>query len=445
MQRENVRRGVAAVFLLLALALVQQAAAVPKIETWETANGARVLFVEARELPMLDARVIFDAGSARDGALPGLASLTNALLPDGAGEWNADAIAERLESVGSEFDIGAARDMAWVTVRTLTEPAPLETTIDTLAEILGNPRFDLPDLERNRQSMLVNLKLEAQNPGTLASRLFYTGLYGDHPYGIWSAGTEASLAAISREDVLEHYRRYYVARNAVVVLVGDLDRDAAERFANRLTGKMRPGSRAPELPAAPEATGLRLDEPFPSSQSHILMGQPGMRRGDPDHFPLMVGNHVLGGSGLVSMLSDEIREKRGLSYSVYSYFSPMRREGPFVIGAQTQNARRDEALAVLNETLERFVDEGPEPKALEAAKKNLTGGFPLEIASNRKIAAYLGMIGFYGLPLDYLDTYVEKVDAVTAEEVRRAFERRIRPGRLLTVVVGNGAAAAAAE
>ena len=126
MQRGNVRRGLAAAVLLLALSVVQQASAVPKIEAWETANGARVLFVEARELPMLDVRVIFDAGSARDGALPGLASLTNALLPDGAGPWNTDAIAERLESVGSEFDIGAARDMAWVTARTLTEPAPLE-------------------------------------------------------------------------------------------------------------------------------------------------------------------------------------------------------------------------------------------------------------------------------------------------------------------------------
>ena len=420
--------------------------ATPRIEAWESDNGARVLYVEARELPILDIRVIFDAGSARDGDLPGLASLANGLLLDGAGDWSADEIADRLERVGSEIGNGALRDMAWVSLRTLTEERSLETSVDTLAAILADPVFDARGVERDRQAMLVNLKLEAQNPGKIASRRFYETLYGDHPYGIRTEGTESSLAKITREEVLEHHRRFYVARNAVIVMVGNVDRSAAERISNRLTAGMAGGAPAPDLPTVPPRAARELiDEQFPSAQSHIMMGQPGVRRGDPDYFPLVVGNHLLGGNGLVSILSEEVREKRGLSYSVYSYFSPMRQQGPFVVGAQTQNARKEEALAVLRETLRKFVTEGPDGAALDAAKKNITGGFPLEIASNKKIAAYLGMIGFYGLPLDYLDTYVQRVNAVSVDDVRQAFQRRIDPESFLTVVVGNGQASGKAE
>jgi len=182
------------------------------------------------------------------------------------------------------------------------------------------------------------------------------------------------------------------------------------------------------------ATGLHID--FPSSQAHLFIGQPGMRRGDPDYFPLYVGNHILGGSGLVSILSKEIREKRGLSYSVYSYFLPMLARGPFLTGLQTKGAQAEQAGQVLTDTLRRFREQGPTPEQLTASKQNITGGFPLRIASNGKIVEYLSVIGFYGLPLDYLDTFSARVDAVSAEQVRDAFQRRIDPDRLVRVVVG---------
>ena len=150
-----------------------------------------------------------------------------------------------------------------------------------------------------------------------------------------------------------------------------------------------------------------------------------------------MGNHVLGGSGLVSILADEIREKRGLSYSVYSYFMPMREPGLFQLGLQTKNAQAEEALQVLRETLEKFVEEGPTQEQLQAAKQNITGGFPLRISSNSKIVEYLAVIGFYDLPLDYLDTFTGKVEAVTAEQIRDAFKRRIDPRRMVTVEVGR--------
>lgn len=429
-------RWIGLVVLLLGAA---QLWAGPHIQSWQTANGAKVLFVEAPGLPMVDLRVVFDAGSARDGSLPGLAALTSSLLTEGAGPWDANQIAERLEAVGAEMDAGALRDMAWVSVRTLTESGPLDVAVETITAVLGQPRFEGSALQRNRQAMLVALRRDEQNPGTVAQKAFYRAIFGDHPYATDTGGSAESLAAITHEDVQGFHRRHYVAANAVVAIVGDLDRTRAEQLAQRVTDKLAVGQHAPLLPEVPALSGAQwVSKRFPSSQTHVLMGQPGMHRGDPDYFVLYLGNHILGGSGLVSLLSEEVREKRGLSYSVYSYFSPMRRNGPFVVGAQTQNAKAGEAIEVMQTTLQRFMDEGPSEQELEAAKRNITGGFPLRIASNSKIVEYLAMIGFYDLPLDYLDRFVGRIEDISAEQIRSTFQRRLDPQRFVTVTVGNG-------
>lgn len=427
--------------IVLLLLLPVQLVAGPAIQSWTTEKGARVLFVPAPELPMLDLRVVFDAGSAR-GAIPGVASLTSALLDEGAGDWDADEIARRLDSVGAKLSVDSQRDMAWLSVRTLTEKRALTVTLDTVAQILSAPRFDPTAFERNRKAMLVSLNHDEQSPGSVAQRTFMHTLFGDHPYASQVEGTRESLTRITREDVMAHYKQFYVAKNAVIAIVGAVERAEAERLAELVTGGLQSGERAPGLPPVSNLDSAKtLNLAFPSSQSHILMGQPGMHRGDPDYFVLYVGNHILGGSGLVSQLSEEVREKRGLSYSVYSYFSPMRRNGPFLIGAQTQNAKAGEALDVIRQTLTRFIEQGPGEAELTAAKQNITGGFPLRIASNSKILEYIAMLGFYDLPLDYLDTFVDQVNSVTREQIRDAFQRRIKPDQLLTVVVGNEAQA----
>jgi zinc protease len=162
-----------------------------------------------------------------------------------------------------------------------------------------------------------------------------------------------------------------------------------------------------------------------------------MARGDEDYFDLYVGNHILGGNGLVSRLSQEVRENRGLSYSTYSYFLPMRKQGPFILGLQTKNETAQEALKVLKDELRKFVNQGPTAEELEASKKNITGGFPLRISSNSKIAGYIAMIGFYGLPLDYLDQFNAKIEAVTLDSIKTAFQRRVNPDKMATVLVGG--------
>lgn len=431
------KRTIAALCGLLALAGVGSAWASPKIETWETSNGARVLFVAAPDLPMVDVRVVFDAGSARDGASSGLAALTGAMLSQGAGEWDADAIAERMESVGAELGTGAQRDMAWVSVRTLTRQPALDTALETTAKVLAEPRFDQPDFERVRENTLVGLRQAEQDPGTVGKKAIYRKIFGDHPYAADPSGTQESVAALSREDLADFHSRYYVARNAVVAMVGDLTREQAEAVAERVTAGLAAGERPPAVPPVPELAGNLLEKvQFPSSQTHVYAGQPGMRRGDPDYYPLYVGNHILGGSGLVSLLMEEVREKRGLSYSVYSYFLPMSVRGPFLMGLQTKNEQAQKAREVLMETVRRFREDGPSAEELAAAIKNITGGFPLRIASNGKIVQYLAVIGFYGLPLDHLDTFSERVSAVTVEDIRDAFRRRVDPDRFATVIVG---------
>ncbi|MEK7322499.1 MAG: pitrilysin family protein [Pseudomonadota bacterium] len=416
-------------------------AASPKIETWTTANGARVYFVPAPELPIVDVRVVFDAGSAKDAGKDGVAQLTNGLLGEGAGELNADQIAERFEGLGAQFGGDAQRDMAIVSLRSLTEPSLLAPALATLATVLTQPTFPADAFERERTRTLVALRSQEESPEDIASKAFFAALYPGHPYGTPPLGSEASIKALSRDDLVNFYQRYYVARNATLAIVGAVDRAAAEKIAEQVAGQLPAGQAAAIVPAAPlpaEAKLTRLD--YPSGQTHILLGQPGVTRDDPDYFPLYVGNHILGGSGLVSRISDEVREKRGLSYSSYSYFVPMRAAGPFTAGLQTRNDQADQALTVLQDVMKEFIAKGPKDAELTAAKKNITGGFALRLDSNSKIVENLAMIGFYQLPLDYLDTFNKRIEAVTAAQIRDAFQRRIHPQRMVTVIVGGAAA-----
>ncbi len=429
---------VTAILLFLSLLLCSGLLfATPKIQNWQTANGARVLYVQAPELPMLDVRVVFDAGSARDGQLPGLAMITNALLTDGAGGLDADMIAEAVDDVGAQLSTESLRDMAVVSLRTLTDEKALTTALQTMAGILAEPTFEQAAIDRNLQAMKIALRQEQQSPASVASKAFYRVLYHQHPYAQPSNGTQESLEKLNRQAIVDFHKQYYVGANAVVVLVGDVSFKQAQQLAEQVVGGLPAGQRASALPAVQNVVAQREEIDFPSTQAHIYIGLPVLSRKDPDYFPLYVGNHVLGGSGLVSRISGEVREKRGLAYSSYSYFSPMRGPGPFQIGLQTKNSQAAQAEEVVMNTLMDYMQNGPTAEELERSLKNITGGFPLRIASNKDIVSYLAMLGFYDLPLDYLDTFVDNVNAVTAEQIKDAFKRRVLPDKLSTVIVGK--------
>ncbi len=423
------------VITFLAAASLQ---ASPQIEHWQTSNGARVYFVAAPELAMVDIEVVFDAGSARDGDLSGTALLTNAMLNEGAAGLDTNQIAAEFENVGAQFSNSSERDMSVLSLRSLTADFALKPALTIFHKVLTQPDFPSAPFERMQKQMLIGLQAEKQSPGAIASRAFYTNIYGKHPYANMPAGDESSVNKLNIATLKAFYQQYYVAKNAVIILVGALNSQQAKELAENLLAGLPDGEAAPALPeVASLTTAKTVNIEHPSSQTHITMGQPGINRHDPDYFALYVGNHILGGSGLVSLLSNEVREKRGLSYSVYSYFRPMHQLGPYQFGLQTRNNQAKEALEVMQNTLTDFINKGPTEAELTAAKQNITGGFALRVDSNSKIADYTAMIGFYGLPLDYLDTFNAKVNAISIKQIKEAFSRRIHADKMVTILVGG--------
>ncbi len=423
--------------LCLALvALSTPARAAPEIQHWTAPTGARVHFVESRALPLVDIQVDFAAGTALDpAAKAGLASLTQALLDAGAGALDEQTIADRKADLGIEVQGGTDNDRASLSLRSLSSSAELDAAVELLATLLARPSFPEAILMRERSRAIAGLREALTKPATLAARQLDAALYAGHPYG--NTTTPESLATISREDVVRFHRRHYGANRASLAIVGDLDRAAAERIALRLTEAL-PATAAAVPPPAPTASAAQtLRIAHPSAQAHILVGQLGMAREDPDYFPLLVGNHVLGGGGFVSRLTREVREKRGFAYSVYSFLAPQQVAGPFQIGLQTRGGQTEQALAVVRDTLAGFLAEGPSAEELQAARDNIVNGFGLRLDSNAKLLEHVAMIGFYRLPLDWLDTYPRQVEAVTVDAVRDAWQRRIRPEQLVTVIAGG--------
>ncbi|MCC5858821.1 MAG: insulinase family protein [Ectothiorhodospiraceae bacterium] len=416
------------------------AAGGPVIQQWTTDRGLDVHFVRTDSLPLVDIQLTFDAGSARDGDTPGLARLTSRMLTQGAAGKDAAELARAFEDQGARYATESGRDTASISLRSLNAPRTLSRSVDTLARMAGQPDFPEAALERERRRMLVSLQTGRQNPGSVAQEAFWAALYPDHPYGSPPGGTEESLQAITRDDLKAFHQRYYGIANAGLAIVGDISRAEAEQIALHLEQALPQGQRAEPLPAAPRPEGGReVRISFPSSQTHILIGQPAYARGDERHFPLFVGNHILGGSGLVSRLAIAFREERGLSYSVSSGFSPMVAAGPFRISTQVRSDRTDEARDTIRDLLEDLRDNGPTEDELDDAIRHITGSFPLNLDSNSKIASLVATIGFHGLPTDYLDTFPERIRSVNATEVRDSLRQTVDPEQLITVIVGPDA------
>ncbi len=424
--------------LLLAFAAAGLAHAGVNIQTWSAPSGARVYFVESHDLPIVDLSIDFAAGSAYDPAdKAGLAAFTRGLLDAGAGNLDEDAIAEKQVDTGAQLGGHTDLDRSGVSLRTLSSAKERDASLDLLRLLLAQPTFPQAVFEREKGRTIAAIKESETQPASIAAKKFAKGLYPAHPYGM--TATVESVGRITREDVASFHRSFFSASRAVVSIVGDLSRADAERIAQQMTEALPKSDNAAKIaaPDAPKSEVIRVSHP--SQQSHIQIGLPVLKRGDADFYPLVVGNYVLGGGGFVSRLMKEVREKRGYAYSVYSYFQPQQVEGPFQIGLQTKNEQADDALKVARETLEAFLKQGPTEDELKGAKQNITDGFVLRLDSNRKILDQVAVIGFYQLPLDYLDQYPKQIEKVTAQQVRDAFARRVRPDGMVTVVVGGGA------
>ncbi len=447
---------------LVLLAFAPLAFATLPIQHWVQPSGARVYFVESPAIPMVDVQIDFDAGTRRDPAgKPSLASVTADMMEAGIlardprrgapgrvtrydAAMDENQLGEAWADLGAQFGAGAGNDRMSFSLRSLVEPDLLARAVALASRQIGEASFPAPIWERERARMVAALRESYTRPGNVAGRAWLPEVYRGHPYG-WEA-TEATLATITVDDMRAFHARHLQACRARVTLVGAVTRAQADEIAATLLSRLpaSAGGRCDPLPPVPEVTPLpapvTVQIPFKSAQAHVLIGQPGYKRNDPDYFALLVGNYILGGGGFVSRLSTEVREKRGLSYSVYSYFAPGLHAGAFTLGLQTRPDQAQQAVQVAREVVARFVAEGPTPEELQAARDNLVGGFALRIDTNRKLLDNVSSIAWNDLPLDYLDTWRQQVQAVTVADIRAAFARKLQPDRMVTVIVGGAAA-----
>ena len=407
-----------------------------KIEHWTAPTGARVYFIETRVLPILDVQIDFAAGGAFVAAdKAGVAGLTRSLLEAGAGDMDEEKISGRLVDIGAHLGGGADSDRASVSLRTLSSKTEREAALDLMRTVLSAPTFPQAVLEREKGRTIAGIREAETRPDAIAGKRFAAAIYPGHPYGV--SPSVDSVGAITREDLVAFHNRHYGAQGAVVSIIGDVSRAEAEAIALRLTEALPPGGAALVPPPVKQPQRETIKVPHPAAQSHVHVGLPAIRRSDPDYFPLLVGNYTLGGGGFVSRLMKEVREKRGYAYSVHSYFAPRKLEGPFEIGLQTRRDQVNDALKVVDEVLTEYIAKGPTPQELAAAKKNMVDGLALRMDSNAKLLGYLSAIGFYGLPLTYLDDFPGNVKAVTAAQVKAAFARHVKAENLVTVVVAT--------
>lgn len=406
------------------------------IQTWSTAQGAKVLFVEARELPMFDLRLTFAAGSSQDDGVPGLATLTNAMLNEGVPGKDVGAIAAGFEGLGAEFGNGAYRDMAVASLRSLSAQEQREPALALFAEVLGKPTFPADSLARIKNQLLAGFEFQKQNPGKLASLELFERLYGQHPYAHPSEGTAQSIPAITRQQLQAFHARAYAAGNAVIALVGDLSRAEAEAIADQVSAALPPGPALAKIaqPQTPKPGASHIE--YPSNQTHLMIAQLGIDRRDPDYTALYLGNQIFGGGGFGTRLMSEVREKRGLTYGVYSGFSAMQARGPFMINLQTRADLSEGTLALVKQLLADYLRDGPTQQELDNAKRELAGSFPLSTASNAAIVGQLASMGFYDLPLNYLDDFMRDVQNLTTDQVKAAMAKHLDPEALVVVTAG---------
>ena len=422
-------------------------AALP-IENWTQASGAQVFLVQSPAIAMVDVNIDFDAGSRRDPAdKAGLASVTAMMLSKGIKGTGASGsnpalddnqLSEAWADLGASFSAGAGADRMSFSLRSLTYPDLLGKAVDLAARQMGQPAWPNAIWQRERERIAASIKEANTRPASLAGRAFNQAVYGAHPYGFET--TEANLAAISVADMQAVYSALVLPCRAKVSIVGAVTKPQADALVAKLLGQL-PKSECTLLPAVREVEPLKQAEDkritFESAQAHVLIGQPGYKRDDPDFFALLVGNHILGGGGFTSRLTNEVREKRGLTYGVYSGFQPGSHAGAFTIGLQTRPDQAAQALQVSKDVLTKFVAEGPNETELQAAKDNLIGGFALRIDSNRKLLDNVANIAWNKLPLTYLDVWTQQIDKITTAQIKAAFQRKLQPERMVTVVLGG--------
>ncbi len=440
--------------LFLSLFLVATAHAAPEIVQWQHSSGAKVAWVHSPNLPMLDIRLEFDGGSRRDpAAQAGLAAATALMSQRGLqahgtqpaldeNQWT-----ERWMDYGAQWSVSASTDRFSASLRTLTAADVLAPVIDLAAASLAYPDWSSERQQavwtRERARFTAAWRDAQTQPATVAQRRFSQAVYGEHPYG-YEANPD-TWQRIHLSDMQRHWQTHIRPCDARISLVGAISRSEVDALLSRLLTPLmqQRGKTCSPLPAVAEVAPLTQAShhhvPMPTAQAHIWLGQPGHRRHDPDFFPLLLGNYILGGGGFVSRLTTEVREKRGLTYGIFSTFQPGMHAGAFVVSVQTRPDQAEQALSLTRQVLQDFVTQGPTEAEVQAAKTYMVNSFALRIDSNRKLLDNVANILWFELPSNYLNTWTQTMQAVTVADIQRALRHVLHPERMVSVVVGGRA------
>jgi len=413
----------------------------PPTATRTLSNGARLFVMEYHKIPLIELEVIFPAGAALDPAgREGIADLTADLLRKGAGARGAKEIADVVDFAGGALSASADQDGTRIAAEFLARD--LDLALELVSDIVMRPSFTPEEVERLKGETIGELQAMRENPGLMASRRFIEILYAGHPYGHPTAGWEKSVAAITREEIMAFYRAHYRPAHAIIIAVGDFNGGEVMSRLERRFGEWKGDAGTaphPPRPASPKGRTVTLIEKADATQSQIRIGGVGIRRTDPDYAALQVANTILGG-GFTSRLVEEIRVNRGLSYGVGSRFYPLVEAGPFLISASTKNESTLEAIQVTLAELDKFRKEGPTIGEVAKARRYMRGTFAIGHQTPDAMADALGEIAFYNLPANYYDTWLDRIDAVRVEDVRKAAAAHLPAEDLTILVLGQAAA-----
>jgi zinc protease len=430
---------------LLVIGLVSTANAVLPIERLDGFKGAKAYLVQTHSLPMVDIEIGIDAGDRFDPmGKSGLADMTAGLMKYGArnnqGLLTEAQIADEIADLGANIGLSVSGERAIVRIRTLSRKDLLERAVQLASSMLSSSTYDPNILAREKQRTITGLLEAETKPEYVLERRFKRMVYGSYPLA--DSPSVKSVSAITADDLRQFHKRFYRGDRMIISIVGDVDQLQANEIVQSLLKNIpQSGSPIPPLPELQRSPVEPLAQrevqiPFDSQQAHIAMGMTAVARNNPDYFPLLVGNYILGGGGFVSRLMSEVREKRGLAYSVFSYFAPGKDNGIFQAGLQTKSDQGFVALGVLRETIAKFIAQGPTANELTAAKSNLINGYPLRIDNNRKLLDNVSSIAWNDLPLDTMEVWTKQVEAVTLGQVTAAFQKYLAMDRMKIVVLG---------
>ena len=430
---------------LLGFGLLSNAYAILPIEKLDSYKGAQAYLVQTKALPMVDIEVSIDAGDRYDPVgKSGVADMVAGLMNYGArgdkGLLTEAQIADEIADLGANIGLSVGGERAILRIRSLSRKDLRDRAVQLAAAMLSAPTYNPKIVEREKQRTITSLREAETKPEFVLERRFKKSVYGNYPLA--DSPSVQSVGSVSANDLKQFHKQFYRGDRMIVSIVGDVDRTQAAEIVQTLLKQIPQSGQAiaklPDLQRSPiEALAQReVQIPFDSQQAHIAMGMTAVARNNPDYFPLLVGNYILGGGGFVSRLMSEVREKRGLAYSVFSYFAPGKDNGIFQAGLQTKNDQAVLALDVMSTTIAQFIAEGPTPAELEAAKSNLINGYPLRIDNNRKLLDNVSSIAWNDLPLDTMDVWTKQVEAVTLEQVKASFQKYLAMDRMKIVVLG---------